>query len=348
MTPRSFLIFLLILLLALGGCASREKPPEPPPVQLSPATWEQIDREIIDASLASTSSVNDYSRRSMRVWKDRVQQFTESDFIPWFTGYWTQQWLTMKVAWYKMNSGEGKEPPEKRLALYLQEQYHRRVLDQVAKEIDPEGIRNRAMELYIQLLGQQLQQIAQRYQAPPEQFNLRLTRIQAINLGPPAARNASLYQLLYSKSLAEQPAYASLVGHMHSAVRAGTQRSDVGLSSVAQQASEKLGATLAPRGIASAVASAVGRVAGALISVAAAGYGIVSHNQEQPAMIEQLRVILNVALNEEWRELMDNRKSGVMAGVYYLSGEIEEGLLGARQLPDETQNGSLRIVLPAQ
>jgi len=316
-------------------------------VQLSPATWEQIDREIIQASLASTSSVNDYARRSMRVWRDRVQQFTESEFIPWFTGYWTQQWLTMKVAWYKMNSGEGKDPPEKRLALYLQEQYHRQVLDQVAKEIDPEGIRDRAMELYIQLLGQQLQQIAQRYRAPAQQFNLRLTRIQAINLGPPAARNASLYQLLFSKPLAEQPAYAALVGHMHSTVRAGTQRSDVGLSSVAQQASEKLGATLAPRGIASAVATAVGRVAGSLISVAAAGYGVITHNQEQPAMIEQLRVILNVALNEEWRELMDNRKTGAMAGVYYLSGEIEEGLLGTRRMGIEPDSGSLRIVLPA-
>ncbi|MEG1628233.1 MULTISPECIES: hypothetical protein [Pseudomonas] len=346
MTPRA-LLFLLVILLALSGCASRQKPVEPPPVQLSPATWEQIDREIIEASLASTSSVNDYARRSMRVWKDRVQQFTESEFIPWFTGYWTQQWLTMKVAWYKMNSGDGKDPPEKRLALYLQEQYHRQVLDQVAKEIDPEGIRDRAMELYIQLLGQQLQQIAQRYRAPAQQFNLRLTRIQAINLGPPAARNASLYQLLFSKPLTEQPAYAALVGHMHSTVRAGTQRSDVGLSSVAQQASEKLGATLAPRGIASAVATAVGRVAGSLISVAAAGYGVITHNQEQPAMIEQLRVILNVALNEEWRELMDNRKTGAMAGVYYLSGEIEEGLLGTRRMGIEPESGSLRIVLPA-
>jgi len=341
-------LILLLVLLVLGGCASRQKPAEPPPVPLNPATWEQIDREIIDASLACTSSVNDYARRSMRVWKDRVQQYTESDFIPWFTGYWTQQWLTMKVAWYKMNSGEGKEPPQKRLALYLQEQYHRQVLDQVAKEIDPESIRDRAMELYIQLLGQQLQQITQRYRAPPEQFNLRLTRIKAINLGPPAARDASLYQLLYSKPLAEQPAYAALIGRMHSSVRAGTQRSDIGLSSVAQDASEKLGTTLAPRGIASAVATAVGRVAGTLISVVATGYGVVTHNQQQPAMIEQLRVILNVALNEEWRELMENRKTGAMAGVYYLSGEIEEGLIGSRQVQEQPQSGSLRIVLPTQ
>ncbi|MNT19848.1 hypothetical protein D3C72_1551280 [compost metagenome] len=148
--------------------------------------------------------------------------------------------------------------------------------------------------------------------------------------------------------MAEQPAYAALIGRMHSSVRAGTQRSDIGLSSVAQDASEKLGATLAPRGIASAVATAVGRVAGTLISVVATGYGVVTHNQQQPAMIEQLRVILNVALNEEWRELMENRKTGAMAGVYYLSGEIEEGLIGSRQVQEQPQSGSLRIVLPTQ
>ncbi|MNJ64893.1 hypothetical protein D3C77_608780 [compost metagenome] len=117
---------------------------------------------------------------------------------------------------------------------------------------------------------------------------------------------------------------------------------------MAQQASEKIGATLAPRGIASAVASAVGRTAGALISVVATGYGVISHSQEQPAMVEQLRVILNVALNEEWRELMENRKTGAMAGVYYLSGEIEDDLLGATRLQQEPDSGSLRIVIPAQ
>ena len=142
----------------------------------------------------------------MRVWKEQVQQRTESDFIPWFTGYWTQQWLTLKVAWYKLDSGEGREPAEKRLALYLQEQYHARVIEPVAEQINPEGIRDRACELYLQLLGQQLPAIISRYNAPPEQFSQRLNRIPAIALGPPDARNASLYQLLRAKSLDQQPA----------------------------------------------------------------------------------------------------------------------------------------------
>ncbi|MNR43118.1 hypothetical protein D3C85_1617100 [compost metagenome] len=73
-----------------------------------------------------------------------------------------------------------------------------------------------------------------------------------------------------------------------------------------------------------------------------------THNREQPAMIEQLRVILNVALNEEWRELMENRKTGAMAGVYYLSGEIEDSLLAAEGPEREPQPAAQVITLPAQ
>ncbi|WAB99724.1 MULTISPECIES: hypothetical protein [Pseudomonas] len=330
MNPR--ILVLLCLLLALGGCAGK-RPPAPPPAVLTPAAWQRIDQELIDASVGAAGSANDYARRSMRVWKEQVQQRTESDFIPWFTGYWTQQWLTLKVAWYKLNSGEGREPAEKRLALYLQEQYQKRVIEPVAEQINPEVIRDRACELYVQLFGQQLPAIIQRYNAPPDQLSQRLNRIPAIALGPPPARNASLYQLLKAKPLDQQPAWLALRDHLHQQAAKGPGQTDIGLSSVATRASEKLGATLAPRGIASAVASAVGKVAGAMISVAAAGYGMITHDRDHPEMVEQLRVILNVALNQEWQELMENRQSGAMAGVYYLSGQVEDSLLASAPRP---------------
>ncbi|MDU9402867.1 hypothetical protein RTH46_10230 [Pseudomonas sp. zfem004] len=338
------LIFPLCLLLALTGCAGKHPPAPPPPQNLPPAVWQRIDQDIIEASAAAAGSANDYARRSMRVWKEQVQQRTENDFIPWFTGYWTQQWLTLKVAWYKMNNGNGNEPPEKRLGLYLQEQYHQRVVDPVAEQINPEGIRDRASELYLQLLGQQLPAIIQRYNAPPEQFSQRLNRIPAIALGPPDARNATLYQLLRAKSLEQQPAWQSLRQQLHQQASKAPGQTDAGLSSVATQASEKLGASLAPRGAASAIAAAVGKAAGAMISVVVTGYGMLSHDREQPQMIEQLRVILNVALNEEWQELMENRQSGAMAGVYYLSGQVEDSLL-ANRVPLQEQ-APLLIRLP--
>lgn len=78
----SRVLLLLCLLLALGGCASKRPPAPPPPTILTPAAWQRIDQELIDASVGAAGSANDYARRSMRVWKEQVQQRTERDFIP--------------------------------------------------------------------------------------------------------------------------------------------------------------------------------------------------------------------------------------------------------------------------
>ncbi|MCU1721795.1 MULTISPECIES: hypothetical protein [unclassified Pseudomonas] len=317
------------VLLTLGGCGSRSRTPEPPPVVLSQAAWQQVDREIVVASRGATGSAGDYARRSMRVWRERVQARTEEDFIPWFTGYWTQQWLTLKVAWYKMSQNKNDTQPDNRLALYLQEQYRERVLEPVAEEINPDLIRERATELYVQLLGQQVQGIAQRYRAPPEQFALHLNRIPAIALGPPPARDASIQQALAARPFLQLPAWLALDEQIRKAAASNATASDTGLSSVASKASTRLEATLAPRGAASAVAAAVGKAAGLLISVASAGIGAMMHESDRPEMVEQLRVILNVALNEEWQSLMENHASGVMAGVWSMAGQIE-GRLGAQ------------------
>lgn len=59
-----------------------------------------------------------------------------------------------------------------------------------------------------------------------------------------------------------------------------------------------------------------------MISIAAAGYGMMTHDRDHPQMVEQLRVILNVALNQEWQELMENRQSGAMAGSITCRGRL--------------------------
>lgn len=339
MNLRSLIVVLTTaLMLVVTGCALKRPPapqPAPPPVVITEQTWLQADRDIVAASQATTGTVKDYTRRSMKVWKDRVYQLTEENFIPWFTGYWTQQWLTMKVAMYKANSGEGRQPPEKQLALYLQEQYHNRVLIPVAREVNPELIMEQATKLYVQLLTRELRNIAQRYGLPPDQFGRRLNDVPAIELAPPPIENASLYQVIRAEPLEQMRAYIALINRIrHSGIKEGAE-SDASISTVADAASKKLEATLAPRGIASAIGAAAGKVAGAMISIATAGISVIMHRNEQPEMTDQLRVILNAALDKEWRSEMENPTSGVNAGVLYLAGNIEANLTKAITPPVE-------------
>jgi hypothetical protein len=324
----SVLALLVALMVALAGCATPERAPDLAPlVQISESTWQQLDRDMGDASSAATESAWDYARVALDNWMSLVQKRTEADFIPWFGGYWTQQWLAIKVAWYRLGAKEGTDPAVKRLAAYLQEQYRERVLAPVAKEIDPDMIREQATKFYVQRLSEQLQAIPRHYGVPSDQFDRRIKSIPAIALAPHPANSASLYQIVHADPIAKLPAYEALIAQIRmDAGGAGAGPSEARISPVAQQASEKLATRLITSGGASAAAAVVGGIPGAIISLGAAGFGAMEHENERPKMEALLRENLKPVLDDMWLDLMEDPATGVMAGVYYLSKQIEGSL----------------------
>jgi len=341
---------IVALMLSLAGCATQERAPDqPPPVHISESTWWEIDSDIGAASLAAKGPASHYARDSMKSWRDLVQKRTETNFIPWFTDYWTQQWLAIKMAWYKMSAGEGTDPTVQRLAAYLQEQYHDRVLDPVAREIDPDVVREQATKRYIRLLGEQLQEMPRRYGVPSSQFDRRIKDIPAIALGPDPARSASLYQIIHADPITQLPAYVALINQICNAPGgAGAGPSDARMSPVAQRTSEKLVDRLATSGGASAAAAVVGGVAGMMISLGAAGYGAATHERDRLQMAAQLRENLNAALDDRYRELLEDRARGVMAGVYSISGQIEGSLAKTLTQPVESEPRPRGTPLPSE
>jgi len=319
---------IVALMVVLAGCATTDRSPyQPPSTAVSESTWQQVDHDISAASLAAMVPAENYARGFMERWRDLVAKRNEAEFIPWFTGYWTQQWLSIKVAWYKLGSGEEKDQAANRLAAYLQEQYHERVLQPVAREIDPDAVRAQATKLYLQLLGEQLRGIPRRHGVPPDQFDRRIRNIPAIELAPPPAHDASLYQIVRADPLASLPAYKALMTQIRKdAGGTGDGPSTATISLVARQASEKLLSRLAISGGASAASAAVGGVAGLVISLGAAGFGVIAHESERPEMEAQLRESLSTALDDMWRNLMEDPATGVMAGVYYIAEQIEGSL----------------------
>ncbi|WVV48975.1 hypothetical protein THH46_11275 [Pseudomonas sp. NA13] len=145
----------------------------------------------------------------------------------------------MKVSWYAASAEGEADSSARRLAVYLQEQYREQVLEPVAVEIDPEAIRATATNYYIRQLNQQVQVVAQRHRIPNELMNRRLHGIPAINLGPPAARNASLYEMIHTEPLNTLPAYAALIDHVNKAATTGAGPSEAVIATVAQRTSEK-------------------------------------------------------------------------------------------------------------
>ena len=114
---------------------------------------------------------------------------------------------------------------------------------------------------------------------------------------------------------------------------------------MAKRASEKLMARLATSGGASAAAAAVGGVAGMVISLGSLGFGAIAHANERPQMEAQLREHLGAALDDMWHAQMLDPASGVMAGVSYLSGQIEGSLAQTVVRPVEFEPGPREVPL---
>lgn len=310
-------MLLVAWLVTLGGCASD------PPVQVSASTWRQVDRDIARASQGAAEEAREHALLSMQYWMARVYRQTDDAFIPWFSGYWTQQWLSMKVSWYKLGAAGDQDPTVSRLALYLQEQYQERVLEPVAEKDDPDQIMERSTRLYVQELDRRLEAMAQRHGVPQEQFDQRLQALPAITQPP----GASLYELLQAEPLRRLPAYAALIEHVRTAPGGLADWStDPGMASVAQRTSERLVDELTTSSAASAVGALLGRMAGTSLSLGVAIFTAIARENERPQTEAQLRQNLKVAFDAEWQELMRNTDRGVLAGVHQLSWQIESGL----------------------
>jgi hypothetical protein len=329
---RSLIVAVLVV---LAGCATPVRAPVVEAVVVvSDSTWHQVDREIVEASQSATEQTRIYSRGAMDYWRTRVYQLTEENFIPWFSSYWTQEWLSMKVSWYTISAKGEQDASAKRLAEYLLEQYQQRVLAPVAVEIDPDAILGQAMAFYVDILQEELQKISKRHGIPMAQLNGRIQKIPAIALGPPPARNASLYQIVHTDPLNSLPAYAALIDKIHKAGGdKGVGSTDTAMAPVAKRASQRMEAEMAPRGAASAVAAAAGKLAGGLITVGVAGIRALIQAADRPDSEALIRSSLGNTFDKAWLKLVQNPTTGVMAGTLYMAGQIEGNLAASAAPP---------------
>jgi hypothetical protein len=329
---RSLIVAVLVV---LAGCATPVRAPVVEAVVVvSDSTWHQVDREIVEASQSATEQTRIYSRGAMDYWRTRVYQLTEENFIPWFSSYWTQEWLSMKVSWYTISAKGEQDASAKRLAEYLLEQYQQRVLAPVAVEIDPDAILSQAMAFYVDILQEELQKISKRHGIPMAQLNGRIQKIPAIALGPPPARNASLYQIVHTDPLNSLPAYAALIDKIHKAGGdKGVGSTDTAMAPVAKRASQRMEAEMAPRGAASAVAAAAGKLAGGLITVGVAGIRALIQAADRPDSEALIRSSLGNTFDKAWLKLVQNPTTGVMAGTLYMAGQIEGNLAASAAPP---------------
>ncbi|MDX2458331.1 MAG: hypothetical protein QNL87_12570 [Gammaproteobacteria bacterium] len=180
----------------LGGCSHAPSQVEVPPAPLyhvQPGTWRAIDEQILTASVYARHESEASARVAMDEWQWRVRRRIDEVFIPWYGSYWTQQWITSRVTWYKLQYAEGEATPEERLVSYLQEQFYAQVLEPVSSFVDPHAVMADATAAYVWELKCRLDQLSFEYRIPVAAFNQHLESIPAIVVLAVPSQDASLY-----------------------------------------------------------------------------------------------------------------------------------------------------------
>jgi hypothetical protein len=258
-------------------------------------------------------------------WVTRVRERSAAEFVPWLTGYWAQQWLSVKLAWYRMNDADGDPAAATgRLAEYLQGEFRTRVLEPVAESADPRRFMDRVTARYLQAIAEGIRPLPARFGVPEARFEHWLAGIPAIAWPP----GASLGALVGAADLAALPAYQALAGAVH----AGADDSDRGqpreaLEAFARRTAERLSTALAVRG-GSAAASLAGGVPGLLLALGVTAWDASRHEQERPALEATLVEELERALEAAHRDLLDDPERGVLAGVRHIAAQLDNALPG--------------------
>jgi len=263
-------------------------------------------------------------RIAMGEWLWRVRQGIEDDFIPWYSEYMTQQWITTKIAWYKLWYTEGEATPEERLVDYLQEQFYERVLEPVSSYVDPNVVMLDASSSYLRELKCRLDELPHEYRIPEPAFDKHLESIPAIVVQDESLPHVSLYDVLQTDDITGLPAYKTLLSH----VPAGGSVDDRAplsdrLHIVARRAVTELADSLVLRGGTTAASTMIGGIWGVVISAGATVWDVNKHNHNKPELEAQLNENLDAALDLIWQTLVEDKEDGVMALVHHMSTQVE-------------------------
>ena len=327
--PSAYGIHLGIALFLLAGCVSKGPPSGPgeqvPPIP--PDTWREVREEVWMASTRARDEAEEQARQAMHEWFTRVREKSENKFVPWYSSYWTQQWIGFKAGWYEMNGVEDQASVEDRLAAYLRERYYELVLEPAGRESDPRTISRKYAAEYVRLLSAQMAYLPDHHAISRPSLTKMMQRIPLIAGNETLSMSIPLSTLLMRSDLTGMPAYEALFDDQGSPDDGEKVSLENGqLKGVAEDTVARLVAELPVRAGSGTAALIVGEAVGLFISAGVTAWSAMSHERDKPEIESQLRAALDAGLEKMWRLLMEDPERGVLSPVNTMNRQLETAL----------------------
>ena len=145
--------------------------------QVQVIDWRSVDQSVRKAFEIAHDKACTYAEVAVARWMKELKQRSEEDFLPWYFSYWNQQALMLKNAgWMLMDTPVlGKQPLSgDQMGAYLQGAFMARVLQPGTAQLRAEGITRKAVEVYLQVLNQELDAVQVEYSVTDQNWERHL------------------------------------------------------------------------------------------------------------------------------------------------------------------------------
>ena len=127
-----------------------------------------MDRTIVDALKAAHKAAESTAQSKLDTWTQTLMRRVDADFLPWYFGYWNQQALGLRSAWYRAahQVGLSQSATGERITREIQQQFAQRVMRPQIAQMELERTANETFQTYVNELNPKLAAIPKQYQIP--------------------------------------------------------------------------------------------------------------------------------------------------------------------------------------
>ncbi len=319
-------IVLLIVLATVGRLFLDEKSSKSERITLSsekkvvkPIDWRGVDRSVVALLKSAEKEAKSEAKRELDRWIAELMARVDSDFLPWYFGYWNQQKIGLRalmqgvIHWVDSD----RPTPQEKITQTIQEAFAKRVLRPVIAQKRIEKITRHAIERYLERLRKGLEKIPESYHIPQPLWESYLEEIALLSADVEGGREIELSL----KALAGAGAATTMivVKSLSPAIKG------VG-SKISAKLASKAAAKMAAKTGGKVAAKAGGELLGPIVGIGIVIWDLYDHAHTKKVNKPILRENIEAYLKEMEETLLEDPEASVMATIRRMETSILQGL----------------------
>ena len=277
--------------------------------------WDQVDQKVREVMTAAREETAAELETGIDAWISAKIERVDSDFLPWYFNYWTQQKLGLEgllsqiVHWINSDSPSAVEA----ITETVQLEFANRVIRPQIAQMEMERIINDVIASYTENLQDELNRIPEEYRIEPAAWDRYLTDISIMVSGVEANRQVPISL----KALAGLTAGGTLV--LFQSLRPALSRLGAGVST---KLAAKASARMATKTGGKVAAKVGGKFLGVIIGIGVIIWDVWDHHRTVQTARPVLRQNILDYMQELKLSILKDPEYGIMTIIYSLEKDL--------------------------